>query len=863
MNKPEAPKGNENRDAAASLGGYVYQVYQAALAWLDLGKDEFIFLEIAEDFVIAAQNALNAVQVKGTSHSVTINSNDILASIDSFVELRTKNPQLAVKLRHLTTSTIGKEQSAKDRVGDTPTLESWRSIARTGDVSPLRKILLASKLSQKSKTYIGALSDIEFREEFLKRIHFDCGAPEVKFLKQQLHAKLIFLLQERGGVASQAENCLGNIIIRLLEMSTQTADRVVDRVGIERILEAATHVSVSRVQLDTQAELISRALAASLPKSTDLVSSRLDRPRPVNEVPLPAAIANRSILISNITASLEESGVAWITGAAGVGKTLGARLAALGVGGNWATVNLRGLSPDQVCHLLSQTSIMIADEPNIHGLLIDDLECAFDPHVMDGFQNLTSACKRSDLLLLVTAPRSAPSDLLFVANLPSRAVTVFGDFTEEDLQEILTALGVKNQNWAKYIHLASGGGHPQLAIATIQSMRRAGWDEAEFRTLNSLLLGNPEIDQVRSRTRDRLLRELPEASRRLLERVSLALRGFKRELVLDLAQVNPPISDAGILLDQFIGTWIDQHGKDRFSLSPLLSNYASNTLTTDQKKTINFEIANSLAKPLSISQIEADCALLAAWLGKNEAVILKLCLSIVGSDNSDMRMIAPHFMFLTHLRSDQIAYEENPTIGQLLRGAQLLLLCYEGKDQNKFMDAFKSFEKEAALVRHASVRNGMSLMIYSKLLLSEPTFGALPKFWEILKTLYALLENHDGSLPNDMIGAINQKSTSGQAIGFMFLLQARQLRRIDQLVMAFDFLESCDEKLREKVFEPYDTPEIPADIDMLISGAWLNEHVADTISPNLHGVAYAHMEALATGWGRRDLAVSCSLLQEV
>lgn len=863
MNKVVTPKGNENREAVASLGGYVYQVYQAALAWLELEENEFLFLEVAEDFVKAARNALDAVQVKATSAIVTINSDDIVSSIDSFIELRIKNPQLDIRLRHLTTSQIGKEKSAKDRIGDIPTLEVWRSIARTGDVSPLRDILLASKLSQQTKKFIIALSDVEFREEFLRRIHFDCGALEVKFLKQQLHARIISLLQARGGTASQASECVNNILVHLLEKSTQQTDRFVDRASLEHLLEAATHVPVNRAQLDAQNELIAKALAASIPKSTDLVSSRLARPHPVDEVPLPAAIAQRTALISSILSSLEECGVSWILGAAGVGKTVAARLAALREGGNWAIVNLRGLSPDQVSNLLSNTSNIIAEERDVHGLIIDDLECTFEPNVVDKFLNLLSVCRRRDLLLLITTPRPTPSDLLFVADLPATIETTLEDFTEEDVQEILTSLGVEGQHWAKYIHLVSGGGHPQLAIATIQSMQRAGWDTEEFRTLNSLLVGNSEVDQVRGRTRERLLKELPEGSRRLLERLALASRGFRRELVLDLAQISPPISDAGILFDQLIGTWIDQQEKDRFSLSPLLSNFASNTLTMEQKRAINFEIANSLVKLRTIDPIEANSALLAAWIGKNENVILGLCLSIIGSDNSDMRMIAPHLLMLTHMRTDEFAYEGNPTISQIFRGAQLLLLCYEDKTPDRFLMALQCFERETARVPHSDARAGMALIIYSKLLLLEPVFGPLPRFWETVRKLDALFENQDGSLPSDIISEINQRSTSEQAVGFMFLFQARQLQKIDELVSAFDYLESCDQRFRAKVFEPYDTPELLVDIDMLISGAWLKEHDAGTIDPSAHASAYAYMEQLANGWGRQDLAVACRKYQAI
>ncbi|MEE4013918.1 hypothetical protein V1T76_17765, partial [Roseibium sp. FZY0029] len=104
MQKPKAPKGNEAREAIDSLGGYVYQLYQSALACMDLNDDEFLFLEVSEDYTIVARDALQGTQVKRTSGAVTINSPDIIASIDSFVELQTRNPQLEVHLRHITTS---------------------------------------------------------------------------------------------------------------------------------------------------------------------------------------------------------------------------------------------------------------------------------------------------------------------------------------------------------------------------------------------------------------------------------------------------------------------------------------------------------------------------------------------------------------------------------------------------------------------------------------------------------------------------------------------------------------------------------------------------------------------------------------
>lgn len=191
------PRGNEAREAIDALKGYVYQIYQSALAWIELKPEEFLFLEVAEDYAVVAADALNAVQIKETAHSVTINSKDIIASIESFVELQLKNPELQVRLRHLTTSKIGKEKSAKHRNGDTPALETWRRLAKTGDLRPFRELLETSGISQRTKSYIRKLDDTQFREQFLKRIHFDCGALDSKYLILQLK-KQAFNLAERA-----------------------------------------------------------------------------------------------------------------------------------------------------------------------------------------------------------------------------------------------------------------------------------------------------------------------------------------------------------------------------------------------------------------------------------------------------------------------------------------------------------------------------------------------------------------------------------------------------------------------------------------------------------------------------------------
>ena len=848
------PRGDEAREAIDALRGYVYQIYQSTLALIELEPNEILYLEVAEDYAIVAGQALKAVQVKETGHNVTINSDDIVASIDSFVDLCQKNPALQVRLRHLTTSKIGKERSTEHRIGDTPTLDAWRQLSKTGDLSPLRKILAASKLSKRTKNYINELNDTKFREEFLKRIHFDCGALDSRFLLRQLRSKLLTLLMERGGVNSQVDGCLSKLFMALLHKATQKKDRLIDRNTLETFLEEATHIPVNRAHYEAQNQLISKSLAASIPQNTNLVSTRLAKPKPINEVPFPAAISNRTVQIDNILSSLSQHGISWIYGAAGVGKSIGAKIAARRLGGIWASINIRGLNAEQVTAVLSD-AIDSLTEQEIDGLIVDDLECQFEPYILDILLYLHAICNRADLLLLIISPKLPSTDFLFTANLPVTIKQKFEEFSELEIREILDGLGVQNKHWAKYIHVVSGGGHPQLAIAAIHSMQNSGWDISEFKTLNSLLYRDTEIEQVRARTRERLFNEMSEGGRRLIERLSLKSGSFRRSFVLDMAQIAPVVADGGIVFDRMVGSWVDQQEKDRFALSPLLANFALSTMTDEIKREVYFEIANSLIKIRSLDPIEANSALLAALSGKNTQVIVHLCMAVLGADQNDIRMIAPHLVVFRFMRTDVLAYDD-PAVSQMFRGVQLILSCQEEHTSNKITELLDRFEEESERVESEFARSTMAFLVFSKLLLSEPKCGALPNFWNLICKIDGLLENQGKRVPSELSEILVEQEMDGiPIVGFMFVNQARQIELINGLIPVFEFLNSCGQELRQKLLKPYSHPDF--DVDMLVASAWLKEHKANSIDPPIHSSVFAQLEEFAESWGHIDLAVCC------
>ena len=864
MPPKKTPLGNPEREAIDSLRGYVYQIYQSALAWTELEDDEFLYLEVAEDFAIVAKGALEAVQVKETARPVTINSGDITATIDSFVELQEKNPSLKVTVRHLTTSTIGKEKIREHRIGDAATLHAWRKLAMAGNLSDLRRVLGKSNLSKKSKNYIKSLDDDEdLRERFLKRIHFDCGAPESRLLARQINSRISKLLIDRRGVHSQTRNCVADILLTLLRLSTNSNrdERYVDRSDLEERLEATTQVTISRVDFETFIRLMSKALPAAISSEAGLSSARPFRPSPVAETPLPEALASRENDMRQLQQILESFGLCWIAGAAGMGKTVSARVLAHKNGGNWGSINLRGQSSEQVARELIQAADSMKDF-GLRGLIVDDLSWVVDPSVLDSLHYLVHSANRSDVLLVLNSSDSPTSDFRFACNLQEGIARTLSEFTEEDIQEILASYGVSNTHWTKYIHLVSGGGHPQLATAFIQHMVASGWNSEELQTLDALIQAPPAISEVRKRTRTRLLTDMPEARRRLIERLSLKTGGFSRELAIDLAKLDPPISDAGIILDTLTGSWVDQLEGDRFNLSPLLYGFAEKTLGTNEKKEIQSAIADSLMKKRSLDVIDIASALLAAWSSKNEAAIFKLCMAILGSDFSELEMMAPYLPMFTMLTTDTFAYPADAAISHMVRGVQVLLVNQQSNPPTKIQDALRCFSEEAKNVGHDEVRASVNMIVYSKLLLQTSKAGIGTSFIGVICELDQLLENENCVLPSEALGRIKELEKGGiNAIGLIFLNQARQLSKIKELPAVFDFLENSSSDLRSRLLAPLGHDDI--DVDMLVTGAWLSEYKENTIDPSAHSAVFARLANQAIGWNQTDLAVCCRKFQAI
>jgi tetratricopeptide (TPR) repeat protein len=283
------PQGDAARQAVDSLRGYAYQVTAAALAWLDLDPRGRLFLEVAEDYAMVAQNAIQAVQVKDTeaSGTVTLNTDSVRNAVSDFVSLRAANPEADVELRYFTTSEIGTERAIDERPGGIAGLAYWRKAALGADVGPLRSILESDKFSAAVQKFVRDRDEDGLRSDLLRKIHWDCGKPNLATLRTEFEKRLIVVGRDVFGLAAPEATRIADVLIyRVLERSItkNPADRVLTRADLYRCVDQATRIFVPRRAADMMV-LVSSDLTASalaglgaglLPDATPFADKILD-----------------------------------------------------------------------------------------------------------------------------------------------------------------------------------------------------------------------------------------------------------------------------------------------------------------------------------------------------------------------------------------------------------------------------------------------------------------------------------------------------------------------------------------------------------------------------------------------------------
>ena len=848
----DPPHGDAKRQAVDSLRGYAFQLYAGALAWLALGEGEDLYLEVAEDYAIVAQEAMEAVQAKDTSGSgtATLRTSGVRQAIEALVDLTERNPGRRVHLRYLSTSQIGAERAEADRIEGIAGLRYWDQVSRgRAEVAPLRARLITLDLNKDVKDFLGTRSDDEVRDDLVRRITWDCGRGGIDVFKSEIEA--VLTTDGLHGPAvdiDEIPRAKSILVEAVLDKAISPLPRRLTGNDRARVLRQATHTSLPTADLRRLLHALplggSESSGIAAGATPDWIYSALD-------VRDPHPAIDRDGLVDNIISATRAHGIAFVVGGTGFGKSLLARRAARRLGGTWLVADLRDLPAGVVRERLS---LLLARSTRLEGgLILDDLDEWDDVGVERGLVQLGSSIARRGAHLVITTHREPTRRTLTTLGADDGALIPAVALMEDETGTLIEMADGERERWTSVVHFAGGGGHPQLTHAAILGLAARGWPREAL--VEHLLGQGSDILREKEVMRGRLRDAMPSEARSLLYRSSLVLGRLSRRIALALGEVAPVVDRPGEILDRLVGPWLDAVGPNEYRVSPLLGNAGYATLSDAEQTAVHKAVAETLMLQQKLSTDVVDALFFHALKGERSDGLFGLGTSIIAADDQIRREIAMQSVGFRHHRMDRPIYPEAPFISKILRLAQILLLVVRDDDDTLRggIETLLDETRNGAMASNAE--QTFEGMVLFKLLMERRICTVLHGQWFDLLLRFDDISSTQPLWQEAEKSAASASPTGLGVLGMLFTTQCTGIRSVAELEELFRRLEQLDAPRRDRLLSA--TASLPGGYLMLVSRAWMAEHEDGAINWLDAASRYLRMAQQANGWGNRALALRC------
>ncbi|WP_439548905.1 hypothetical protein [Falsiroseomonas sp.] len=762
----------------------------------------------------------------------------VRAAVRSFVRLVALNPGVPVRLTFLTTASIATEHQVAHRTGDIPGLRRWSEAADGGDVDRLREVLLRLDLGEEVHCFVRDRDDAALRRDLLQRIEWRCGEADTAELEEILGERVAeFCLRELGVPPLEGAQRADNVVQQVLRTCIRRTDRVLTHGGLRVVLRRATDASVDRRTLDA---LLTAAAAAHRPSGIRRATGWSAEAA----TPLPPLVVERPALTAPLTEAVASGGIALLHGGTGMGKTAAARLAARSIGGAWNLVELRGAEPDDAADRLLSYAARPRD--GAVGVVVDDLP---DMRLASAVPRLVAALReileRGEAVIATST--NAPTPRLSAAlGLRPGGVVPMPALSVEEVRGVVDCAG-GDAAWAGPVHIASRGGHPQLANAIVTGLRERGWPTAECDT--TVLAAQPEVGAEAEAARLRLAAALPNAgARELLYRASLVEGRFPRGVALALGEVEPCVSLPGEAFDALVGPWVDHVAPDRFRVSPLLVGSGGAVLPPGMVRELHRSVADALASGEGLQADQADNLYVHGLAARAEGPLLALSVAIVQAGEADLWMLRPFVPTLAAANTRLPIAPWRPALSVQLRLAQALVLSARGVNGR----AAAAVRALLAEIRGFSVsddgRARLEAVALGKLMFRDGLSRHMPEWPDMLGRLMEAMDEIGfvGSPPDAGLG-------TGDLPAVLFAFSLSGLRDVARLVDAFGRLSALPTRTRARMLALDRRATAPLVVAL---APWLKERKSGRADGRAAAVAYASLARLAASWKERDWAVA-------
>ncbi|MFY0578890.1 hypothetical protein ACN28S_35635 [Cystobacter fuscus] len=647
-----------DRDAWATIRGFVYQVALTLERWLDLADDEHLELERGEDIdtvakVLAASGVEESTrlleQIKYREKNVTLRSSAVIEFLAAVAEHKEKNPGQILRFRFLTTVDAGTEKPSPF-TPRYPALAHWATVVNKGqfDVDTVNKILtlvreaerpegLAENTWKQFKAFLSGTSAAAFFE-FMKLIEWSFNTGDLNALGADIRAKIV--QRKLAATEEESQDFYQRLFFHIFHLLSERGLKTLTKIELSNVLkrpplapqyqalfaQVTGHLAVLENRFETVEQGLTTVQHGLLDVEETLATHRAELQRIVTSQGLPTTITlgpstfvyvspplvqgiiRRTELVKSLQADLDIASILVLSGQASIGKTQLARLLIEPEKTLWLA--LRHKKPEESVALF-ETAQSVAHANHKTHIVLDDL-----PRLSSGDQLTThmlhlasSAPQKVKLIATISAPlpltlkEDTPTGFLIERPVPL--------LQPDEIRELLLAHKAPEnilEPTAIQVVQEATTGHPMLVRALIRYLQKQGW-LLTTETLQAVAQKEFAKD-VQKETQQLLLRTVEgDKPRELLYRLDLVVEPIRERHLQIVSAVIPVIPAPFEQLDELRGFWIQDTAADRYSLSPLLEGLGTKNLPEDVQRNIHQSLGNDITSRRPLSIFEADTAI--------------------------------------------------------------------------------------------------------------------------------------------------------------------------------------------------------------------------------------------------------------
>lgn len=653
-----------NRDAWATIRGFVYQVDMTIIEWLKLKKNQILELEKGEDIDIVnfdhdgTEKNREEIQVKRKDIAFSLNDKAILSSILNFVESKLQNPECDLKFRFLTNNPYKIERPAIIPNGQLA-IATWQAIQNKEINSESYAQIIQQHLLNRFDQQQNIESKKEKIEALQKAISFLNDSDCFKWLINN------FTFSSQSGKNETTQNsCIGLIIYHNFAEDKDTAKQVyhllfftvfkiLSKKGQKRLSLDLLKNTVKRELTTSENELYSmtkqfiedyenkfQSLEQKVSKNTDAIDQLIQKSLPeqqntvfnykINAVSydVPLEIKNgsaRDSKVKELIESFQEKTWIHFCGLSGNGKTqLAILLCKQFKQPFWLDLRDFFKEEDSV-HLVVEAflSVISAKEvknnratwlkdvvgtlPENSIIVLNDLPKIESTSKLGNLlSNLFSVIEGTSIKILTTSNHEIKEEYRqFLSDNVIPKYTNFA-FSDDEIKEYLIKMG-SPENVTDYVFIIADVTHrnPRLLTTLILNLKAINWGQNSTDILGEIVKEDFAEDILADNQRSIKKYITSESSRKLLYRLSLINWGLNKSIIKSIAGVEENINNYGECLSDLINVWVEKLYKDTYQVSPLIYNIGRNNLLNDEVKRVHLKVASSLASKGLINQIDA------------------------------------------------------------------------------------------------------------------------------------------------------------------------------------------------------------------------------------------------------------------